>query len=45
MTRHQSHRHCSVRALIHRVKYDCSVQRIVTNTNNLTASKQATIFC
>jgi len=27
------------------VKCDCSVQRIGTNTNNLTASKHATICC
>jgi len=30
---------CNVRALSHKVKCDCSVQRIGTNTNNLAASK------
>jgi len=29
MTRHQSNRHCNVRAVIHKVKCDCSVQRKV----------------
>jgi len=41
MTRHQSDRHCNVRALIHQVKCACSVQRIGTNTNNLTTLKRA----
>jgi len=31
MTHHQSNGHCKVRSLIHRVKCDCSVQRIGTN--------------
>ena len=39
LTRHRSNGHCKVRSLIHRVKCDCSVERIVTSTNNLTASK------
>jgi len=30
---------CNVRALTHKVKCDCSVQRIGTNTNNLAAIK------
>jgi len=45
MTRHQSNGYCKVRSLIHRVKCDYSGQRIGTNTNNLTASKQVTICC
>jgi len=32
LTRHQSNGHCKVGSLIHRVKCDCSVQRIRTNT-------------
>jgi len=32
MTRHQSNKHCNVRALSHKVKCDCSVQRIGTNS-------------
>ena len=31
MTRHQSNKHCNVRALSHKVKCDISVQRIGTN--------------
>jgi len=42
MTRHQSKTHCKVRSLIHRIKCDCSIQRVGTNTNNLTASKHVT---
>jgi len=38
-------KHCNVRALSHRVKCCCSVQRIRTNINNLPASKCATIHC
>jgi len=45
MTRHQSNRHCNVRALIHKVKCDCSVQGMGTNTNTRTASKHATTCC
>ena len=45
LTRHRSNGHCKVRSLNHRVKCDCSVQRIVTSTNNLTASKHVTIRC
>jgi len=37
--------YCKFRSLIHRVKCDCSVQRIGTNTNNLTTSKHVTICC
>jgi len=40
---------CNIRALSHKVKYDCNVQRIGTNINKLTASKHATMrsstFC
>ena len=36
MTRHQSNKHYDVRALIHKVKCDYSVQRIGTKKNNLT---------
>ena len=43
LTRHRSNGHCKVRSLNLRVKCDYSVQRIVTSTNNLTASKQVTI--
>jgi len=45
MTRHLSSTDCNVRALIHTVKCNCSVQRIGTNTNNLTASQHTTICC
>jgi len=38
----QRNKHCKVRALCRKVKCGCSVQRIRTNINNLTASKQAT---
>jgi len=37
MTCHPSNKHCNVRALSHKVKCDCGVQRIGTNMNNLTA--------
>jgi len=43
LTRHRSNGHCKDRSLIHRVKCDYSVERIVTNTNSLTASKHVTI--
>ena len=36
-------KHYNVRALSHKVKCGCSVQRIRKNINNLTALKQATI--
>jgi len=39
------HGHCKVRSLNHRVKCDYSVQRLVTSTSNLTASKHVTIRC
>jgi len=45
MTRHQSNGYSKVRSLIHRAKCDYSVQKIGTNTNNLTASKHVTICC
>jgi len=32
-----NNKHCNVRALSHKVKCDCSVRRIRTNTSNLTA--------
>jgi len=38
-----SNKHCNIRALSHKVKCSCSVQRIRTNLNNLTASKHATV--
>jgi len=41
----RSNGHSKVRSLIHGVKSDYSVQRIVTSTNNLTASKHVTIRC
>ena len=44
LTRYRSNGHCKVRSLIHRVKCDYSVQRIVTSTNNLTAPKHVTIW-
>jgi len=34
LTRHRSNGHCKVQSLIHRVKCNYSVQRIVTSTNN-----------
>jgi len=43
MTQPQTNKHCNVRALSHKVKCGCSVRRIRTNINNLTASKHATI--
>jgi len=43
LIRHRSNGHCKVRSLSHRVKCDYSVQRIVTSTNNLTASKHVTM--
>jgi len=45
MTHHQSNRHCKVQSFIYRVKCDCSVQRIGTNTHNLIASKDVTTCC
>ena len=39
----QTNKYCNVRALSHKVKRGCSVQRIRKNINNLTASKQAPI--
>jgi len=44
MTRHHSNGYSKVRSLIPRVKCDYSVQRIRTNTNNLTVSKHVTIY-
>jgi len=44
-TRPQPNKHCYVRALSHKVKCGCRVQRIRTNINNLTASKHAAISC
>jgi len=43
LTCHQSNGHCKDRSLIYKGKCDYSVQRIVTSTNNLTASKHVTI--
>ena len=40
-----SNKHCNVQALSCKVKCGCSVQRIRTNINNLTASKRATLRC
>jgi len=45
MTHPQTKKHCNVRALSHKVKCGCSVQRIRTNINNLTASKHSTTRC
>ena len=42
MSRHQSNGYSKARSLIHRAKCNYSVQRIGTNTNNLTASKHVT---
>jgi len=45
MTRHRSNEYSNVRSLIQGVKCDYSVQRIGTDTNNLTASKHVIICC
>ena len=43
LARHRSNGHCKVQSPNHRVKCDYSVQRIVTSTSNLTASKHVYI--
>ena len=44
MTGHPPNKHCNARALSHKVKCGCSVQRIKTNINNQIASKHATMY-
>jgi len=44
MIRRPSYKHCNVQALGHKVKCDCSVQRIGTNTNNLSASAYTIVY-